>query len=197
MCTVYLICARRGQAEPSTHDHSNLTSFDSSYSLYVNYVDICAVSPIVQACYCFRAFAQAKVFFPEISIWLSTSLPVGLSSKLPFTISGHETSFSLLPSDSSVFPINTWYHMHFMCLSFLLPPLLELRSMRINLCEPLIMAIFPMPRAYYKSLVHTYWMNKSMRAGREMVNKLSKPSTGLGTLYRLSPAWWILSWCYR
>lgn len=82
-------------------------------------------------------------------------------------------------------------------LSFLLPLLLELRSMRINLYEPLIMAMFPMPRAYYKSLVSTYWMNKSMRAGRELVNKLNKPSTGLGTLYRLSPAWWMSSWCYR
>lgn len=68
MFTVYLICARRGQAELSTHDHSNLTSFDSSYSLYFNYVDICAVSPIVQACYSFRVFAQAEIFFPEISI---------------------------------------------------------------------------------------------------------------------------------
>lgn len=41
-----------------------------------------------------------------------------------------------------------------------------------------------------KSLISTCSMDISMRAGREIgTNKLSIPSIGLGTLYRLCPVW--------
>lgn len=61
MFTVYLLCARRGWVWPRPYDHCNLPPLQQCRPMF-------AVSQIVQACYCLRAFAQARTLSPDFHL---------------------------------------------------------------------------------------------------------------------------------
>lgn len=164
-----------------------------------------SVSQVAQACYCLRAFAQATTltsdFHSTFDLTFFRPFFKANFSGRPFLAAQPkiETSLFLLPFLCFFF-LGTCHIIHIIYLSFLLSASFR----RINLCEDKDLGLLLCSHcleqclAYCESLISACLINKLMRTERETgTNMVSIPSRTWGTLFRLSPVWWILSPYYR